>query len=94
MGFVGQDVETLLGDRYNVLDIGGDTERTLSLRYSELIAPLVKAVQEQQAEIRTRDARIEQLEAQARAQKVRLDALEQELEALLGRSPAVGSSRR
>jgi trimeric autotransporter adhesin len=48
MGFVAQDVEELLGDGYNVVDVGGDAERTLSLRYADLIAPLVKAVQEQQ----------------------------------------------
>jgi hypothetical protein len=82
MGFVGQDVEALLGDEYNVLDVGGDSERTLSLRYSELIAPLVKAVQEQQEEIRIRDTRIAGLEDQVRAQKARLDALEQEMQAL------------
>ncbi len=51
MGFVAQDVEALLGDGYNVVDPGGDADRTLSLRYTELIAPLVKAVQEQQAQI-------------------------------------------
>ncbi len=63
MGFVGQDIEALLGDRYNVLDVGGDAERTLSLRYSELIAPLVKAVQEQQEEIETQKRQIEALES-------------------------------
>jgi hypothetical protein len=51
MGFVAQDVERLLGEGYNVVDPGGDPGRTLSLRYAELIAPLVKAVQEQQAQI-------------------------------------------
>jgi len=51
MGFLAQDVEGLLGDGYNVIGIGGDPERTLSLRYTDLIAPLVKTVQEQQAEI-------------------------------------------
>jgi hypothetical protein len=51
MGFLAQDVEALLGDGYNVLGVGGDPERTLSLRYTDLIAPLVKAVQEQQAQI-------------------------------------------
>ncbi len=94
MGFVGQDVESLLGEGYNVLDVGGDAERTLSIRYSELIAPLVKAVQEQQAEIETRDARIASLEEQARFQRTRVDALEQELETLLGRSPATSASGR
>jgi hypothetical protein len=51
MGFVAQDVEELIGTGYNVVDLGGDADRTLSLRYAQLIAPLVKAIQEQQAQI-------------------------------------------
>jgi hypothetical protein len=51
MGFLAQDVEALLGDGYNVVGIGADPDRTLSLRYTDLIAPLVKAAQEQQAQI-------------------------------------------
>ena len=67
MGFIAQDVEAVLGDGYGVLGIGGDEERTLSLRYTDLIAPLVKAVQEQQVEIeglRTRLAEHDSLAAQ------------------------------
>jgi hypothetical protein len=48
LGFVAQDVETVLGDEYNVLNVGGDAERTLSLRHADLMAPMVKAIQEQQ----------------------------------------------
>jgi len=51
MGFVAQDAEALVGDEYNVLGIGGDNDRTLSLRYTDLIAPMVKAIQEQQSTI-------------------------------------------
>jgi hypothetical protein len=64
MGFVAQEVEGLLGEGYNVVDAGGDAHRTLSMRYTELIAPLVKAVQEQQAQI---DALRAELEALRRA---------------------------
>ncbi len=88
MGFVGQDVEALLGDSYNVLDVGGDAQRTLSLRYSELIAPLVKAVQEQEAEIASRDSRIAELEKQVNGQQARLDLLERHIETLIGRDAA------
>ncbi len=63
-GFLGQDVETLLGDGYNVLGIGGDPDRTLSLRYTDFIPPLVKAVQEQQAQIEAQRTEIELLKAQ------------------------------
>jgi hypothetical protein len=51
MGFLAQEIEALLGDGYNPLGIGADAERTLSLRYTDLIAPLVKAVQEQHPQI-------------------------------------------
>jgi hypothetical protein len=63
-GFLGQDVETLLGDGYNVLGIGGDPDRTLSLRYTDFIAPLVKAVQEQQTQIEAQRSEIDLLKAQ------------------------------
>ena len=62
MGFLAQDVEALLGKGYGVLGIGGDPERTLSLRYTDLIAPLVKTVQEQQALIEDLLARVASLE--------------------------------
>jgi hypothetical protein len=79
MGFVAQDIEALLGDGYNVLAIGGDKDRTLALRHTDLIAPMVKAIQEQQAtiarqqaQIESRDARIEALEARLAAVEARL----------------------
>ncbi|MBL0225715.1 MAG: tail fiber domain-containing protein [Geobacteraceae bacterium] len=50
-GFIAQDIEALLGTDYNLLSIGGDAERRLSLRYTDFIAPMVKAMQEQQATI-------------------------------------------
>jgi len=40
-----------LGTDYNVLGVGEDADRSLTLRYTDFIAPLVKAVQEQQATI-------------------------------------------
>jgi uncharacterized coiled-coil protein SlyX len=69
MGFLAQDVEAVLGDGYSVLGIGADKDRTLSLRYTDLIAPLVKAVQEQQAQIESRDSRIAALEAGSSTQQ-------------------------
>jgi hypothetical protein len=48
LGFVAQDIETVFGDDYNVLNVGGDAERTLSVRHTDLMAPMVKAIQEQQ----------------------------------------------
>jgi hypothetical protein len=75
MGFLAQDIEALVGDGYNLVVIGQDAERSLSLRATDLIAPLVKAVQEQQLSIEEQRGLIETLQA-------RLDRLERELEAL------------
>ncbi len=58
MGFLAQDVEAVLGDGYSVLGIGGDKDRTLSLRYTDLIAPMVKAIQEQQTQIERNEERV------------------------------------
>jgi hypothetical protein len=53
MGFVAQDVEEVLGDGYNVVTRGDDDQQLLSMRYSDLVAPLVRAVQEVDAEQRS-----------------------------------------
>jgi hypothetical protein len=50
-GFIAQDIEKLVGEENAILTIGGDEDRTLGLRYTDFVAPLVKAVQEQQQEI-------------------------------------------
>ncbi len=50
-GFIAQEVEDLVGTGNSILTIGGDKDRTLGLRYTDFVAPLVKAVQEQQKEI-------------------------------------------
>lgn len=50
-GFIAQDIENLVGESNAILTVGGDEERTLGLRYTDFVAPLVKAVQEQQTEI-------------------------------------------
>jgi trimeric autotransporter adhesin len=67
LGFVAQDIEALLGDGYGLVGIGGDPDRTLSLRYMDLIAPLVKAVQEQQAEIAALRAAVAELQGRLAA---------------------------
>lgn len=72
LGFVAQDVEALLGDAYNVVDAGADPERTLSLRHVQLLAPLVRAVQQQQTRIDSQRAEIEALRARLEALETRL----------------------
>jgi hypothetical protein len=60
-GFIAQDIEALLGTDYNVLGIGQDADRTLSLRYTDFIAPMVKAMQEQQEMIELLKAEVAEL---------------------------------
>jgi hypothetical protein len=60
-GFIAQDVEGLMGSDYNVLGIGDDPDRTLSLRYTDFIAPMVKAMQEQQGMIEQLKAEVAEL---------------------------------
>jgi hypothetical protein len=50
-GFIAQEVEEIVGESNAILTVGGDQDRTLGLRYTDFVAPLVKAVQEQQTEI-------------------------------------------
>lgn len=50
-GFLAQDIEAIVGDSNAIVTVGGDVDRTLGLRYTDFVAPLVKAVQEQQTEI-------------------------------------------
>ena len=76
MGFLAQDVEAVLGDGYSVLGIGADPNRTLSLRHTDLIAPLVKAVQEQQEVIKAQEARID-------AQQAQIDELRRQVQMLV-----------
>jgi trimeric autotransporter adhesin len=48
LGFIAQEIEALFGDQYAIINIDNDDERSLSLRITDLIAPMVKAIQEQQ----------------------------------------------
>jgi hypothetical protein len=61
-GFIAQDIEALLGIEYNVVGISGGLDRILSLRYTDFIAPMVKAIQEQQVQIDYLLKKIEELE--------------------------------
>ena len=78
MGFLAQDVEALLGADYNVVTVGGDSQRTLSLRYTDLIAPVVKAIQEQEARHR----------GDSEALRIRIEALEHRLAEIEERRPS------
>jgi hypothetical protein len=60
VGFIAQDVQTVLPEAVHV---GDDQDNTLNLQYSDVIPLLTKAIQEQQALITTLTARITALEA-------------------------------
>jgi hypothetical protein len=89
-GFIAQDVESLVGNNNAVVSVGGDKDRTLGLRYTDFVAPLVKAVQEQQDEItklqnllKESEQKVGKLEAavqQLESDKGKVDALSAELE--------------
>ena len=94
MGFIAQEIEAVLGDGYNILGIGEEPERMLSLRRGELIAPLVKAIQEQQAQMEAKDTRIAALESRQAAQQAEIEALKGQLAGLMGLKVAVEELRR
>jgi len=62
-GFIAQEVEAQLGVDYNVLGIAEDEARSLSLRYTDFIAPMVKAMQEQQTEIEALRSELAEIKA-------------------------------
>ena len=64
-GLLAQEVKTVLGDTDFggwVLDDVDDADSAQSLRYDQFVAPLIKAIQEQQTLIEALTARITALE--------------------------------
>jgi hypothetical protein len=74
-GFIAQDIEALLGTGNAVLTIGNDKDRTLGLRYTDFVAPLVKAVQEQQNEIDNLNHKLTENEKKYEALAVELEQI-------------------
>ena len=65
-GFLAQDVEKAAkesGYDFSGVQIPANPDELYSLRYSDFVMPLVKAVQEQQKIIETQEERIAKLEA-------------------------------
>jgi hypothetical protein len=60
-GFIAQDIEKLIGTNNSLLTIGEDKDRTLGLRYTDFIAPMVKAIQDQQKQIESQQKQIDEL---------------------------------
>lgn len=83
-GFIAQEVEELVGDKNAILTVGGDKDRTLGLRYTDFVAPLVKAVQEQQKEI-------EDLKSQLLKSEKKIEALEASIQNLKTQNSEIAS---
>jgi len=86
-GFIAQEVEDLVGIQNSILTIGGDKDRTLGLRYTDFVAPLVKAVQEQQKEI-------EELQARLLKEQKQVAALEASIQNLKSESTEIANMKR
>lgn len=71
-GFIAQDIEALVGTDNAVLTVSPDKDRTLGLRYSDFIAPVVKAMQEQQSEV-------DRLKSEVASLKAELDQIKKAL---------------
>lgn len=62
-GFIAQEVEAAVGKKTNIVMTDNTPEMMKTMRYTDLIAPMVKAIQEQQLQIKEQKERIEKLEA-------------------------------
>ncbi|MEQ1588458.1 MAG: tail fiber domain-containing protein, partial [Cyclobacteriaceae bacterium] len=86
-GFIAQEIEDLVGTGNSILTIGGDKDRTLGLRYTDFVAPLVKAVQEQQKEI-------EELHAKLHKEQKQVAALEASVQNLKSENSEISSIKK
>ncbi len=77
-GFIAQDIESMVGEENAILTIAQDKARTLGLRYTDFIAPLVKAVQEQQKEIEALQAKLSTKEEQVNVLEASVQVLKSE----------------
>jgi hypothetical protein len=66
-GFIAQEIEAMLGDDYAIITVNNDEQKTLTLRVTDLIAPMVRAIQEQQDIIDRQQQQIEQLQERMQA---------------------------
>ena len=77
-GFLAQDIEQLVGSENAILTVGEDKDRTLGLRYTDFVAPLTKAVQEQQKEIEELKAKLSASQQQVNTLNASLETLKKE----------------
>jgi hypothetical protein len=75
-GFIAQDIQSLTGNENAIVTVAGDKDQTLGLRYTDIIAPLVKAVQEQQKEINELRAELRTKERQVSTYQASIQEVE------------------
>jgi len=63
-GFVAQDLLELVGENNTLVNTGKTSEDLISIRPTDLLAPMVKAIQEQQNTISVQKQKIEKLESE------------------------------
>ena len=73
IGFLAQEVQQVVPE---VVSVGSDANQTLGVSYAELVPVLVKALQEQQAQLDSMRGRAEKAEAAVQSFESRLRALE------------------
>jgi hypothetical protein len=82
-GFIAQEIEEIVGTENAILTVGGDKDRTLGLRYTDFVAPLVKAVQEQQQEIEELQSKLIKEQKQVAALQASIQNLKSESEEIV-----------
>ncbi|WP_157781134.1 tail fiber domain-containing protein [Hymenobacter sedentarius] len=73
IGFIAQELQKVVPE---VVSVGTDANQTMGVNYAELVPVLVKALQEQQAQLDTMRGRAEKAEAAVQTFESRLRALE------------------
>lgn len=96
-GFIAQDIEEIVGTNRAVLTISQDSSRSLGLRYTDFIAPMVKAMQEQQQEIEELKAKLKEKDDKVNSLEGSLSSMRDELDNIkrvLGMQPNVKASSK
>lgn len=75
LGLIAQELQPIINE---VVSVGNDSQKTLGIRYSELIPVLIKGIQEQQQIIEAQNKKNEELELQLKQIMERLEKLEKE----------------
>jgi Chaperone of endosialidase/YadA head domain repeat (2 copies) len=79
LGLIAQEVQKLIPE---VIDVGDDKDKTLGMKYTELIPVLISAIQEQQKIIEQQKTKNQQLKAELTTQNKSIENLTNRMEVL------------